>query len=116
MVAMSTFYLLPPRRFLIEHFAAVGLELFPGLSLNDRHWSTVVDAVDELVATEPEVFVVYREELPQGVPPLQALQDGFGAERGDEVVEVKPGGKAGEWRSRRWCIESPGCRLSEPLV
>ena len=104
-VIMSTFYLLPPRRLLMAHFAAAGRDLFPGLNIREPNWSAVVDVVQELAATQPDVYVVYREELPTDIHPLQALKDGFGAERGDEVVEVKPGGKPGEWRTRRWCVE-----------
>jgi hypothetical protein len=41
---------------------------------------------------------VFREELPDGTTPADALRDGFGAEPGDEVVEVRVGGVVRHWR------------------
>jgi hypothetical protein len=51
---------------------------------------------------ESDVYLVHREELPEGESPTQALRDGFGAEPGDEVVEIRPGNKLGDWTARRW--------------
>jgi hypothetical protein len=39
-------------------------------------------------------FVVYRDDLPLGEETALALADGFGAEPGDEVVEITLGGSA----------------------
>jgi hypothetical protein len=36
---------------------------------------------------------------------MQALVNGFGAEVGDEVIEVRPGGRPGEIIARRWRVE-----------
>jgi hypothetical protein len=48
--------------------------------------------------------VIYREDLPREETAAQALVNGFGAEAGDEVVEVRPGGRPGEITTRRWRI------------
>ena len=48
-----------------------------------------------------DVYVIFREELPEGEELLTALRDGFGAEPGDEIVEVLSGRTAGSWRIAR---------------
>ena len=47
-----------------------------------------------LAAEKPDAFVVHREDLPAGSDVFQALRDGFGAEPGDDVVEVRLGAAA----------------------
>ena len=103
---MSVFYLLPPRPFLADHFAAYAGSLFPGLEWSSDHCADLVTALGDAVSGRPDTFVVYREELPEGDDALQALADGFGAEVGDEVIEIRPGPRAGELAVRR-------CRLGQ---
>jgi hypothetical protein len=55
---------------------------------------------------DPDVYIVHREELPAGETVAQALADGFGAEPGDEVIEIRPGHKLGEWASLRWHLDN----------
>jgi hypothetical protein len=102
---VSTFYLLPPRPIMGERFAAYLGTLFPGVDWSTRTWPELADLLGTTLARHADVFVVYREELPQGESPAQALRDGFGAETGDEVVEVRPGAKPGELTARRWLLE-----------
>ena len=99
---MSTFYLLPPRPVLGERFAAYLGTLFPGLNWNTAHWPDLGELLGTVAAGRPDIFVVHREELAPGADIPQALRDGFGAETGDEVVEVRTGLKAGELFTRRW--------------
>src|SRR5262245_1065151 len=94
--AMSTFYLLPPRPLVAERLTDYLRTLFPGLDLT---WMKSIDLTDFLAgaaADHPNVFVVYREELPQEEDAGTALRNGFGAETGDDVIEIRPGGKGGE--------------------
>ena len=100
---MSTFYLLPPRPLLGEHFTGFLQKVFPGLSWDSLQHANLGEALGAEVC-HPDVFVVFREELPEGESPALALVDGFGAEAGDEVVEVRPGSRLGEWMARRWRI------------
>lgn len=86
---MATFYLLPPRPLLEEALPR----------LLDLPFAPVVlgpELAEALRAglTYGEVFAVFREELPDGAGADEALRDGFGAEAGDEVVELRlmPGG------------------------
>jgi hypothetical protein len=101
---MSVFYLLPPRPLLGEHFAGYLRGLFPGLDWDAPTRLNLADALSAAASCHPHVHVVFREELPEGEPARRALVDGFGAEEGDEVVEVRPGGRPGELIARRWQV------------
>lgn len=106
---MSTFYLLPPRPLLADRFAAFLRPLFPGLDWDDSRRPGLTGALEAAVLEHADVYVVYREDLPEGRPVPQALADAFGAEPGDEVVEVHATGRPGELSTRRW-------RLSDDKV
>jgi hypothetical protein len=99
---VSTFYLLPPRPLLGECFAGYLQPLFPGLQWTSAACAELADTLTAVVVRRTDVYVVYREELPDGEDPARALADGFGAEAGDEVIEIGSGGKAGEWTACRW--------------
>ena len=101
---MSTFYLLPSRPSLGERFAGYLKTLFPGLDWGSRDWSDLADTLAAVAGTHPDVYVVYREELPEHQDPATALADGFGAVAGDEVIEVVPGKTSVELASRRWRV------------
>src|SRR5262245_49133922 len=76
--AMSTFYLLPPRSFLGECLASSLKPLFPGLPWTEGACTELAEALATAVARHPDVYVVYREELPEGEETARALADGFG--------------------------------------
>jgi hypothetical protein len=99
--AVSTFYLLPSRPLLGERFAACLTEFFPGLKWDGRYWSALADTLAAVAADQPDVFVVYRDDLPDGEDAATALADGFGAAAGDEVIEIVPG-EPPTLSARRW--------------
>jgi len=99
---LSTFYVLPPRAIVGERFAAYLTALFPGLHWDRQRWSELGDVLGRVAAEQTDVYVVYREELDPGADVQQALHEGFGAEEGDEVVEVRASSPAGELLARRW--------------
>lgn len=99
---MATFYLMPPRRLLGERFAAQLRALFPGLDWDSATWPNLADALAAAATCHPDVYVVFREELPDGEDLRRALEHGFGAEAGDVIVEVKTGVRPGEMTARRW--------------
>jgi hypothetical protein len=101
---MATFYLLPPRPYLGERFAAYLEGLFPGLHWDSAVWANLAEGLAAAATCHPGVHVVYREELPEGEDPARALADGFGAEPGDEVIEVRLAGRPGETAVRRWHV------------
>jgi hypothetical protein len=103
---VSTFYLLPPRPSLGEHFAAYLQGIFPDLSWDSDVWANLADGLTAAATCHAGVYVIHREELPEGEDPARALTDGFGAEPGDEVIELRPADRPGAWAVRRWSIRA----------
>lgn len=101
---MSTFYLLPPRPVLGRCVADALIAAIPGLDWTSRESIDLADLFSAALARRPDAYVVYREELPEGEEPGQALIHGFGANVGDDVVELRAGIKLGEVRARRWRV------------
>ncbi len=101
---MSVFYLLPPRPFLGERFALYLQGLFPGLTWNSEQWSNLAEGLTAAATCHPGVYVVHREELSEENDPIQSLVDGFGAEPGDEVIELRLSPRMGEPTVQRWQI------------
>ena len=98
---MSTFYVLPPRPVFGDRIAAFLNTFLPGLDWDVAGRVELADAVAEAAVSETAAFLVFRDDLPQGERVGQALIDGFGAEDGDEVVEVRLGGRTGEPTTQR---------------
>ncbi len=103
---MSIFYLMPPRPFLGDRFADFLQTLFPGLAWDSSARTSLADMLGVAAGEREGVYVIYRDDLPREESPTRALVDGFGAESGDEVVEVRPGGRPGEVVTRRWRVEA----------
>ena len=101
---MSTFYLLPPRPVLGRCLADAFIELVPGLDWTARESVELADLFAEALARRPDAYAVYREELPDGEEPGQALMHGYGADVGDDVVELRAGIRPGALRARRWRV------------
>jgi hypothetical protein len=101
---MSLFYLLPPRPVLGERLAGFLRAVLPGLDWDVGMRASLAEAIGAAANIHEDVYVVYREDLPAGELPGRALMDGFGAEPGDEVIEVRPDGRGGELVSRRWRV------------
>ncbi len=101
---MSTFYLLPSRPILGERFARYLTTFFPGLDWTVAAWPDLADTLGALASGQPNVYVVYGEELPTGENPTGALATAFGAETGDEVIEIQPGNQPGELVAHRWIV------------
>jgi len=101
---MSTFYVLPPRPLLGARFADYLQTLLPGLDWSPNGWPDLVEMLSAAASRHSDVYVVYREDLPEGEEPGRALADGFGAETGDEVIEVCAAPEPGGMSARRWHI------------
>jgi hypothetical protein len=76
----------------------------PGLSWNGATRENLAEALRAAATCHPDVYLVFREELPDGVPTDQALIDAFGAEEGDQVIEVRAAARPGELGARRWQV------------
>jgi hypothetical protein len=99
-VSVSTFYLLPPRRFLAEHLASYLDGVFPGLAWDNP--SELVETLSAAASAHPDVYVVHREDLSHLGDVGPALIDGFGAEDGDQVIEVSV--DSGKPTARSWRV------------
>jgi hypothetical protein len=104
---MSLFYLLPPRPLVGDRFVCFLQALLPGLDWNVQERRELADLLASIASRREDVFLVYREDLPSGESVARALADGFGAEEGDEVIEVRVG-LSGELSSRRWRLQVCG--------
>jgi hypothetical protein len=112
---MSIFYLLPPRPLLGDYFAAFLQTFFPGMDWDCLERLNLADLLGDTARTRTGVYVVYRDELPPGESPTAALVHGFGAEPGDEVIDVRPG-RPGEMTTRRWRVSASDFRPKEAQV
>jgi hypothetical protein len=99
---VSVFYVLPPRPLLGDHLAEYLRTWLPGLDWDAATRLNLTEAIRAAATCYPDVYLVFREELPDGVSTIQALRDAFGAEEGDEVIEVhsfEPAGRRLQIRS-----------------
>lgn len=99
---MATFFVLPPREFVGEWFAGYLKTCFPGLDWSRDRLADLCELLCAAVAGHDHVYLVHREDLAAGCELADALADGFGAEPGDDVVEVHPAAQPGKWMTRRW--------------
>ncbi len=84
---MATFYVLPPRACLDDAVSALLARLLPGVAPPADAWERLAESV--AAALPPDVYIVPRDDLPDGVAVGAALADGFGADEFDRVVEVR---------------------------
>src|SRR6267154_161538 len=65
---MSTFYILPSRSLLGQRFAEFLASVFPGLDWQRPEWRDLAETLGADVLRQSDVYVVYREDLPEGAP------------------------------------------------
>lgn len=99
-VTMATFYLLPSRRTFGQRFGEFLGTAFPGLHWQHHTWPDLAEAVAAFASIQPGAYVVFREDLADELQPEASIVRDFGAEPGDEIIEVHAPGSAG----RRWHI------------
>lgn len=90
---MATFYLLPPRACLDAAVGDLLSRFLPGLPSPAAAWDAILPTLAGKNGWPEDVFLVPRDDLPEGEAVADALTAGFGAEPGDHVVEVpiRPG-------------------------
>jgi hypothetical protein len=85
---VATFLVLPPRELLEHAVTEFANRILPGLpkplGLSDVLLAQVIAGLPR----NEQAFVVYREELPEGENTAMVLQEAFGAEPGDRIVEI----------------------------
>jgi len=99
---MATFYLLPPRSCLEEALGTLLTRLLPGLPLPAESWEAVTDRVGAAANWPSDVYLIPRDDLPDGEPVGESLSAAFGAEPGDRVVEVSLA--RGPTAARSWLL------------
>lgn len=105
---MSTFYVLPPRQIVAERFGDFLKSMLPGA---DWQGDNLADALEDLLLSHPDVYVVWREDLPAGGRLMSLLPQAYGAEDGDEVVEVRHS-RSGDWSSLCWTVLVDGADVA----
>ncbi len=106
---MSVFYLLPPRVVVADRLTRFLHPMLPGIDWDSHARFGLAEAIGTAAAGQKDVFVVYREDLSSGEPTGQALANGFGAEPGDEVIEIRLG------TARRNGPRHAGASLETPI-
>jgi hypothetical protein len=101
---LSVFYLLPPPSELGDRLAHFLQAVFPGLDWDYAARESLTEVLTAAAGRHADVYVVFRDDLPEGEDPARALIDGFGAEPGDEVVEVGGAAAADGPGPRRWRV------------
>ena len=101
---MSTFYLMPPRSMFADSLTQFLQSWLPGTQVPAHTGNEVAEALQSGLELRGNAYLVFREDLPDGDDPSAALRDGFGAEDGDRVVELRLSGRSGETVSRSWTV------------
>ncbi len=109
---MSTFYVLPSRSLLGQRFGEFLANIFPGRQWPREQWRDLAEALGAEVLRQSETYVVYREDVPEGIALDEALLHDFGAAAGDEVVEVALGGRLAILTTRRWRLVDGSRRVA----
>src|SRR5579859_3172197 len=87
-LAMSIFYLLPSRPLLGQRFADFLQTVFPAQHWPREQWHDLAEVLGSEVTRRTDTYVVYREDVPDGMTLDEAMVREFGAVLGDEIVEV----------------------------
>ena len=101
---MSTFYLMPPRPVFADSLAQFLQSWLPGLPVPADAGIEVTQMLQTGLELRENAFLVFREDMPNDADPTVILRDGFGAEDGDRVVELRLGGRFGEVLARSWTV------------
>ncbi len=85
---MATFFVIPPRECLEQAVAEFLARVLPGLPTDPRVTESILAAIEFEANRADDVYLIHREDLP-GLGRLERdLREGFGAEAGDQIVEV----------------------------
>jgi hypothetical protein len=95
---MATFYLLPSRPAFGQRFGDFLAAVFPGLSWKRGAWPDLAEMLGGAAAGHPGVYVVFREDVADEHDPEESLASDFGAEPGDDVIEVHTNLAVRRWK------------------
>jgi len=92
---MTTFYLLPPRTAFHEQFAQFIESWMPDFSWRESVAADLVEILTSYLSHQGDCFLIFREDLPDGIATDESLREFFGASAGDRVIEVHLGAGSG---------------------
>ena len=72
-LAVATFYVLPPRPLFGQQVLQFLLNWFPGLKCDALTCGDLAETVKRTAGRLPGVFILFREDLPEGVEMQQSL-------------------------------------------
>jgi hypothetical protein len=78
---------------------------WPGLPVSHQTLEQFVELLQSSCAEQNNAFIIFREDLPDLIPPVQALADACGAEAGDEIIELRLSPHKGELLARSWQLQ-----------
>ena len=84
---MATFHVLPPRPVVGEQVARLLRPFLPGVQMDHNAGVRILESLTETLGQN--VFLVFRDDLPNGEITANALRDGFGATESDRIVQVQ---------------------------
>jgi hypothetical protein len=103
---MATFYLLPSRSTVARSFVRLLDTVFPGMRWGHANCHDLAETVAALGEGQPDVYVVYRDDIPLDCILPNLLREWYGAEAGDLVVEVPEALDQSEERAKFWRISA----------
>jgi hypothetical protein len=88
---MSRFIILPPREVIEHHLATFVGGWLPGVPLPVDLWQTLLNAAIGYPTDDSPFYVIHRCELPSSGSIMEDVMELYGAESGDEIIEITPG-------------------------
>jgi hypothetical protein len=102
---MATFYVLPPRPLFEDSLNSFIKSWFPGLALSQNTVHEMAEAIQAHCCSGcDDTFLVFRDDLPDESDSSAALREHFGADFGDDVIELRLGARHGELVQRSWRV------------
>jgi hypothetical protein len=90
---MARFYVLPPRSFVGQQYASLLREFFPGRPIDRYELSDLAESLAANVEKDPHAIVIFEEDLADDAPVEIVLRRDFGAEPGDEIIDIRVGAR-----------------------
>lgn len=87
---MATFYVLPSRLTVGQGYSEFLGKQFPGLAWPRRDWSDLAEMLAAQAHQLTDIHVLFLEDLATDASLDEVLARDFGAEPGDEIIEVRP--------------------------
>lgn len=88
---MAKFYVFPSRHLLGQRFSTVLSAFFPEEHHTAWDWPDLAESLAALIEARGDAFVVYKEDLDEGLSIVDALGLYCGATAEDDIIEMRLG-------------------------